>query len=82
MTEAEFRSWQQFYRESPFDDLHRFHRPMAMLTHGMPFGDYETRLSWLVGGADQSGQAQVAGHQFSEADLRTFEALGMKFSGS
>ncbi|AZR95098.1 hypothetical protein BBB39_16055 [Bordetella trematum] len=80
MTLAEFRSWQRFYQESPFDDLHRYHRPAAMLAQVMAGGDYPARLEWLVGDSapmPDPVEGGLAGGQFSEADLRTFAALGL-----
>lgn len=81
MTKQEFRSWEQFYDESPFDDLHRYHRPAAMLAQVQIGGDFSSRLDWLVGGRDQRQGRDQSPHlsdQFSEADLRTFAALGLK----
>ncbi|QET71442.1 phage tail assembly protein T [Bordetella bronchiseptica] len=81
LTEAEFRSWQQFYQESPFDDLHRYHRPAAMLAQVQVGGDFPARLDWLVGGMglrQDDDQMPLLSDQFSEADLKSFAALGMK----
>jgi len=81
MSERELRSWQRFYEESPFDDMHRYHRPAALLAQVQVGGDFAARLDWLADGIDlrQAQDASMAG-QFSEAELRTFAALGMKFS--
>ena len=35
MTQREFRAWIQFYIRWPFDDLHRFHRPAALVATSM-----------------------------------------------
>ncbi|WP_033455988.1 phage tail assembly protein T [Bordetella bronchiseptica] len=85
MSEREFRSWQQFYDESPFDDLHRYHRPAAMLAQVQVGGDFTARLRWLADGVDPGPEQSELGalrmsDQFSAADLRTFEALGMRLS--
>jgi len=79
MSQREFLSWQRFYEESPFDDLHRYHRPAALLAHVQVGGDFSARLDWLTGGAGshQEQDVHLAG-KFDEADLRTFAALGMK----
>jgi len=78
MSQREFLSWQRFYEEAPFDDLHRYHRPAALLAHVQVGGDFAARLDWLTGGAGlrQEQEPDMAG-QFSESDLRTFAALGM-----
>ena len=31
LTEEELDYWREFYRLHPFDDLHRFHRPAALV---------------------------------------------------
>lgn len=31
LTEEEIEYWREFYRLYPFDDLHRFHRPAALV---------------------------------------------------
>jgi len=78
MTEREFRSWQQFYAESPFDDLHRYQRPAALLAQVQVGGDFAARLDWLAGGSGlQPEQPRQLAGQSSEADLRTFAALGL-----
>ena len=80
MTESEFRSWQQFYQESPFDDLHRYHRPAAMLAQVQVGGDFSARLSWLAGGSGLNQDQDQFPHlsdEFTDADLRSFEALGL-----
>jgi len=83
MSERELRFWQQFYAESPFDDLHRYHRPAALLAQVQVGGDFAARLDWLAGGVGlgQEQPACMAG-QASEADLRTFAALGMSFKAA
>jgi len=82
MSQRELRSWQKFYEESPFDDLHRYHRPAALLAQVQVSGDFSERLDWLVDGIDLrlAQEASMAG-RFSEAELRTFAALGMNIQG-
>lgn len=31
MNNNEFEAWARYYRAHPFDDLHRYHRPAALL---------------------------------------------------
>lgn len=74
MSYVEFCDWVAFYLEHPFDDEHRYHRPAALVAASMATGDMEARLEWLKGsrvGSDGEGQ-------YSEADLKTFAAFGVK----
>lgn len=71
MTQAEFASWIEFYRLAPFDDLHRFHRPAALVSQSLGGGDLAARLEWL--------QPQPeADHDMSDADRNTLRAFGIK----
>jgi hypothetical protein len=74
MTQAEFQAWGEFYRLFPFDDLHRYHRPAALIAsrHG---GALPPLLEWLQ---PNPSAVQVPDGNWSEADLRTFKALGAK----
>jgi hypothetical protein len=50
MCSAEFISWAEFYRQCPFDDFHRFHRPAALVAGSLGGGgedDMRKRLDWL-----------------------------------
>lgn len=47
MSRKEFLAWMDFYRLYPFDDLHRYHRPAALISTSMTGGDVRDRLSWL-----------------------------------
>jgi len=38
MTEEEFQDWLDFYAMYPFDDLHRIHRPAALVSVSMAGG--------------------------------------------
>jgi hypothetical protein len=69
MTQAEFNSWMMFYQLYPFDDYHRHYRPTALMaaTFG---GDAVKALEWL--------QPEPVPDGFSDADLRTFKAFGIK----
>ncbi len=78
MTEREFRSWQQFYREHPFTDAHRYHRPAALVAQALAGGDMAPRLAWLNGAVVNQAPPNVEASRFSEADLATMAALGMK----
>ena len=70
MTEVEYRSWVEFYRMSPFDDLHRFHRPAALISRSFSGGDVSDLLEWL--------QPRPDTKDWNQSDLNTFKALGIK----
>lgn len=38
MTECEFQDWLDFFQMYPFDDLHRIHRPAALVSVSMAGG--------------------------------------------
>lgn len=72
MTQAEFRAWCEFYRRWPFDDLHRFHRPAALVAGSMAGGGQsamEARLDWLQ-------PPDLTEH--TSADLDLFKAAGIR----
>jgi hypothetical protein len=70
MTEAEFRSWVEFYKMAPFDDLHRHHRPAALIARSFSGGDITDLLEWL--------QPRAESKDWNQADINTFKALGAK----
>jgi hypothetical protein len=70
MTQAEYNNWIAFYRSYPFDDLHRYHRPAALVSVSMGGGDVKDRLEWLAPEPVPDG--------LNEADVRTIKAFGLK----
>lgn len=74
MTQVEFESWREFYRQAPFDDFHRFHRPAALVATATVTKQrdkaIEESLAWLQPEANTSG--------WSEGELRSFRAHGIK----
>jgi hypothetical protein len=68
MSRGEFLEWAQFYKLFPFDDLHRFHRPAAMIASAMGGAGVSERLDWL----------QPPSHEYSDADMNTLRAFGIK----
>jgi hypothetical protein len=46
MSQVEFLSWAEFYRNEPFDDYHRFIRPAALIS-ARGGGDVSALLDWL-----------------------------------
>ena len=69
MSQAEFQRWIQFYREQPFDDFHRYHRPAALISTSMAGGDIKERLEWL--------QPEPIPDGLDRADVATMKALGI-----
>lgn len=79
MTPAELTAWREFYVRWPFDDMHRYHRPAALVASSFgegPLMDRITaRLKWLA--PEPVAQDIPGSEHFSEADLRTMAAFGM-----
>lgn len=73
MTRPEFLAWIEFYRLFPFDDLHRFHRPAALVSQSFSGGDIQSRLDWL--------QPDARNADLEDADLKTLRAFGFKTKG-
>lgn len=71
MTQNEFNSWLEFYQMQPFDDLHRYYRPAALIARSFSGGDVTEMLNWLQ-------PQQTEDSRYSDADMRTFAAFGMK----
>lgn len=67
MTEDEFLDWCVFYQDQPFDDLHRFHRPAALIAGSLGGGDMQERLDWLQPPPDDG---------LTNADRDLFKAAG------
>jgi hypothetical protein len=72
MTHTEEVSWREFYKLWPFDDLHRFHRPAAMVASSLGGGDVQSRLNWLA------PEPEITVPGYSAADMATFKAFGAK----
>jgi hypothetical protein len=70
MPQSEFLAWQQFYVNFPFDDMHRFHRPAALVARSVGGGEVQQLLDWLMPEAVPEG--------LSEADVKTMKAFGLK----
>lgn len=69
MSQAEFDRWSQFYRDYPFDDLHRYHRPAALISVSMAGGEIQDKLNWL--------QPEPLPDGLSLADVNTMKAFGL-----
>ena len=68
MGRDEFESWLAFYRLEPFDDMHRIHRPAALVAHSMSGAQVGDLLEWLRPDVHAG---------YSGADEATFKALGI-----
>jgi len=73
MSLAEFERWAEFYRMHPFDDLHRYHRPAALIAHSFSGGDIEQMLDFL--------QPPYVPEDMTEADMNTLRAFRIKRGG-
>lgn len=72
MSQAEFERWFDFYQIHPFDDLHRFHRPAALISKSMNGADIDNLIEWL------HPQYSSPKEEYSDEDMQTFKALGLK----
>ena len=73
MSAQEFMRWQQFYLQSPFDDMHRYHRPAAWVSAHMSGAKITDSLEFLINNLTKS-QADAGG--LSEVDLSILNLLG------
>jgi hypothetical protein len=71
MTMNEFETWMTFSQLYPFDDLHRYHRPAALVASRLAGGDLSACLDWLQ--PDRS--------ELTDADMATMRALGFTRKG-
>lgn len=69
MSQSEFEAWEQYYMMSPFDDLHRYHRPAALVARSMSSGKIGDMIEWLENAQPSS--------ELSDADLATLKAFGL-----
>lgn len=69
MPASEFESWRAFHQLYPIDDLHRIHRPAALIASAMS-GRVDERLKWLQPDHTYEG--------LGDADARTLAAFGLK----
>lgn len=72
MSRAEFLRWRQFHALYPFDDMHRFYRPAALVAGALGGGGPQAmrdRLQWLQPDPRTDGM--------SEADMNTLRAFGI-----
>lgn len=75
----EYHAWARFYARYPFDDFHRYQRPAALVAQTIGGGEMDVKLDWLAQRDDHPTPWMSA--QFSEADMKTFKAFGVKPPG-
>lgn len=68
MSRLEFERWRAFSREAPFDDLHRYHRPAALIARSMSGADFSDLIKVLI----DKPEAQI-----SDEMRNTLAALGV-----
>lgn len=68
MTHPEFLGWADFFERHPFDDKHRYHRPATAVAASIQGGGHAV-YDWLT---------QPLNDNYSNADLRTLAAFGLK----
>lgn len=76
MGQDEFLEWVEFYKLYPFDDLHRYHRPAALIAtaSASPRGTaLEASLDWL--------QPEPRNAGLIPSDISTMRAFGFKRKG-
>jgi len=71
MGRAEFEAWIEFYKQNPFDDLHRFHRPAALIAarSGQSAVEIGELMDWLAPEPVPDG--------LTAADVATMKAFGI-----
>lgn len=68
MTRTEFLAWIQFYQRWPFDDLHRIHRPAALIAGAMGGEDMQKLIDYLA--------PPVRVRKFSDLDMQIMSRFG------
>jgi hypothetical protein len=72
MSQREADAWLEYYSDHPFDDYHRHYRPAALISRSMAGAEIDGLLEWL----EPSRKGQFG--DFSDADMATFKAFGVK----
>ncbi len=71
MSQREFERWKHFYERFPFDDVHRYQRPAALIAKTMTKTEMPQLLDWL-------GRPLVVDQ--ADIETKTLAALGFKRS--
>lgn len=81
MSAPEFRRWVEFYNLSPFDDLHRYHRPAALVAASMGGAEIADQIRWLRNGPEPAAAINDGDEKYSDADRATLQAFGLLKKG-
>lgn len=82
MCPVEFQAWVEFYLLHPFDDLHRYHRPAALVASGLAGGKVADAIRWLEDGPVEPPPAISGdGQHYTDADRATLQAFGVLKKG-
>lgn len=84
MTMPEFLAWWEFHQMWPIDDLHRIHRPAAVIASSSAGIDPDVPLAWLERRAPAGERVELDVKKpgpspeivYSDADMNTMRALG------
>ena len=71
MTRREFLSWIEVYRRWPFDDLHRYHRPAALIAHSVAGEPTDKLIEYL------QPKPTPAHDTLSDVDTRLLKQFGI-----
>lgn len=74
MSPPEFGAWRAFYELFPFDDLHRFHRPAALVAAAWG-GKYQERIEFLSPKPVVEDQQPANQGRYSSTDLQMINAF-------
>lgn len=76
MSRPEFLAWREFYTKWPFDDMHRYFRPAAMIAQSFAGGEIEKKLEWLQ--PKPEVEPAPGSHQYSAGELLTLKTFGIR----
>lgn len=75
LTLRAFEKWKQFYLHFPFDDLHRYHRPAALVAATLG-GKYEEKIEFLEPKPVIEAPASTGKRgRYSTADMAVINAM-------
>ena len=78
MGQDEFLEWVEFYKLFPFDDLHRIHRPAALIATA---GADSAKRQAAIDAATDWLQPEPRNAGLSASDVSMMRALGFKQKG-
>jgi len=69
MTAPEFNAWVEFYKDFPFDDFHRYHKP-ALVASGRFFNEANDMLDYL--------QKPQVDEELTDVDMSFLKLFGVR----